>query len=92
MGLIEKIGNAFFQSVTTRTAGFNTIDVGNIKTPTALLLMALMFIGGAPLSAAGGIKVTTFYCNNRYFNTIRKEKTTLYLIEKYQKDTYSCLS
>lgn len=60
MGLIEKIGNAFFQSVTTRTAGFNTIDVGNIKTPTALLLMALMFIGGAPLSAAGGIKVTTF--------------------------------
>ncbi|MEJ7154612.1 potassium transporter TrkG, partial [Staphylococcus ureilyticus] len=50
MGLIEKIGNAFFQSVTTRTAGFNTIDVGNIKTPTALLLMALMFIGGAPLS------------------------------------------
>ena len=55
-----KKGNAFFQSVTTRTAGFNTIDVGNIKTPTALLLMALMFIGGAPLSAAGGIKVTTF--------------------------------
>ena len=46
--------------MTTRTAGFNTIDVGNIKTPTALLLMALMFIGGAPLSAAGGIKVTTF--------------------------------
>ena len=33
--------------------------MGNIKTPTALLLMALMFIG-APLSAAGGIKVTTF--------------------------------
>ena len=56
MGLIEKIGNALFQSVTTRTAGFNSIDMGNIKTPTALLLMALMFIGGAPLSAAGGIK------------------------------------
>lgn len=50
MGLIEKIGNALFQSVTTRTNGFNSIDMGNIKTPTALLLMALMFIGGAPLS------------------------------------------
>ncbi len=75
MGLIEKIGNAFFQSVTTRTAGFNTIDVGNIKTPTALLLMALMFIGGAPLSAAGGIKVTTFVIATiAIFNTIRKEK------------------
>ena len=44
MGLIEKIGNALFQSVTTRTAGFNSIDMGNIKTPTALLLMALMFM------------------------------------------------
>jgi Trk-type K+ transport system membrane component len=33
---------ALFQSVTTRTAGFNSIDMGNIKTPTALLLMALM--------------------------------------------------
>ena len=78
--------------MTTRTAGFNTIDVGNIKTPTALLLMALMFIGGAPLSAAGGIKVTTFVIATiAIFNTIRKEKT-LYLIEKYQKDTYSCLS
>lgn len=79
--------------MTTRTAGFNTIDVGNIKTPTALLLMALMFIGGAPLSAAGGIKVTTFVIATiailiRY----AKKKTTLYLIEKYQKDTYSCLS
>ena len=67
MGLIEKIGNAFFQSVTTRTAGFNTIDVGNIKTPTALLLMALMFIGGAPLSAAGGIKVTTLLLQQSLF-------------------------
>ena len=76
--------------MTTRTAGFNTIDVGNIKTPTALLLMALMFIGGAPLSAAGGIKVTTFVIAQ--FLIRYAKKTTLYLIEKYQKDTYSCLS
>ena len=75
MGLIEKIGNALFQSVTTRTAGFNSIDMSNIKTPTALLLMILMFIGGAPLSAAGGIKVTTFAIFFIYvLNTIRKEK------------------
>ena len=38
MGLIEKIGNALFQSVTTRTAGFNSIDMGNIKTPTAFII------------------------------------------------------
>ena len=60
MTLIEKLGASFFQSVTTRTAGFNSIDIGHIHTSTALLMMGLMFIGGAPLSAAGGIKVTTF--------------------------------
>lgn len=77
MGLIEKIGNAVFQSVTTRTAGFNSVDIGNISTPTSLLFMALMFIGGAPLSAAGGIKVTTFALVFMFvLNNIRKENTT----------------
>lgn len=77
MGLIEKIGNAVFQSVTTRTAGFNSVDIGNISTPTSLLFMAFMFIGGAPLSAAGGIKVTTFALVFMFvLNNIRKENTT----------------
>lgn len=60
MNFIEKFGTSFFQSVTTRTAGFNSVDIGNINNSTALLFMMLMFIGGAPLSAAGGIKITTF--------------------------------
>ncbi|MCU5746511.1 TrkH family potassium uptake protein [Staphylococcus sp. SQ8-PEA] len=60
MSIIEKIGASFFQSVTTRTAGFNTVDIGEIHTASAMAMMLLMFIGGAPLSAAGGIKVTTF--------------------------------
>lgn len=50
---------AFFQSVTTRTAGFNSIDLSNLKTPTYLLMMILMYIGGASGSTAGGIKVNT---------------------------------
>lgn len=50
---------SFFQSVTTRTAGFNTIDIGQLQQPTLLLFIVLMFIGAAPMSAAGGIKVTT---------------------------------
>ena len=75
MGLIEKIGNAFFQSVTTRTAGFNTIDVGNIKTPTALLLMALYVYWRCTIECCRGIKVTTFVVATiAIFNTIRKEK------------------
>jgi len=55
----ERLWAAAFHSVTTRTAGFNTIDVGALSSPTLLLTMLLMFIGGAPGSTAGGIKVTT---------------------------------
>ncbi|HDD2793007.1 TPA: TrkH family potassium uptake protein, partial [Staphylococcus aureus] len=74
MGLVEKIGNSFFQSVTTRTAGFNSIDIASINKSTALMLMLLMFIGGAPLSAAGGIKITTFAVAFIFvLNYIRKE-------------------
>ncbi|MBW4835704.1 MAG: TrkH family potassium uptake protein [Staphylococcaceae bacterium] len=92
MGIIEKIGNALFQSVTTRTAGFNSIDMGNIKTSTALLLMALMFIGGAPLSAAGGIKVTTFAIVFMFvLNAIRKENTVS-LFNREISDKYIKLS
>lgn len=55
----EKLLAAFFQSVTTRTAGFNTISNGDLTVPSKLLTMALMFIGGSPASTAGGIKTVT---------------------------------
>lgn len=51
---------ALFQSVTCRTAGFNTVDIGSMTTISLLVMLILMFIGGAPGSCAGGIKVTTF--------------------------------
>ena len=51
---------SFFQSVTCRTAGFNTVDVSHLKPSTSLLMMFLMFVGGSPGSTAGGIKTTTF--------------------------------
>lgn len=73
-----KIGTSFFQSVTTRTAGFQSVDLGLIHTPTALLMMILMFIGGAPFSAAGGIKVTTLVVFLMFvYNTLRNEDTTV---------------
>ena len=50
---------ALFQSVTTRTAGFNTIDLNLLTVPTLLLFMLLMFIGASPGSAGGGIKTTS---------------------------------
>lgn len=54
-----KINNAWFQSVTVRTAGFNSIDVARISTPTYIIFLLLMFIGGSPGGTAGGIKTST---------------------------------
>jgi len=49
-----------FQSVTARTCGFNTLDIGLLANPTLLLLMVLMFIGASPGSTGGGVKTTSF--------------------------------
>ncbi len=49
---------AFFQGVTPRTAGFNLVDMSQVTPPTLFLNLVLMFIGGAPCSTAGGVKVT----------------------------------
>lgn len=51
---------ALFQSVTPRTAGFNTINLASLSESSSLLTMILMFIGGNSGSTAGGIKITTF--------------------------------
>jgi len=50
----------FFASVQTRTAGFNSVDIGLMHEESWLAMDALMFIGGGPAGTAGGIKVTTF--------------------------------
>jgi potassium uptake TrkH family protein len=55
-----KLLAAFFQGVTPRTAGFNTIDYGSVTQETLFVTDILMFIGGGSASTAGGIKVTTF--------------------------------
>ncbi len=52
--------SAFFQSITTRTAGFNTLDISSMTRSSLIIMMFLMFIGGSPGSCAGGIKTTTF--------------------------------
>jgi trk system potassium uptake protein len=55
-----KFVGSLFGSVTPRTAGFNTVDMGKITQGTILLYLLLMWIGAAPSSTGGGIKVTTF--------------------------------
>jgi trk system potassium uptake protein TrkH len=51
---------SLFQSVSARTAGFNTVDIGRLTDVSLLTLIGLMLIGGSPGSCAGGIKTTTF--------------------------------
>lgn len=51
---------AYFQSVTPRTAGFNTINIGRLTNACYFLMMILMFIGASPGSTGGGIKTSTF--------------------------------
>ena len=60
MNPTERVLTSLFASVTPRTAGFNTIDVGAMTNSSKLLTTILMFIGGSPGSTAGGIKTTTF--------------------------------
>lgn len=59
-GLSRRILASWFQSVTTRTAGFNTIDMSVLSRASILFTVILMFIGASPGSTGGGIKTTTF--------------------------------
>jgi trk system potassium uptake protein TrkH len=56
----ERVLAAWFQSVTPRTAGFNTIDYGRVSSDTLFFTIFLMFVGASPGSTGGGIKTTTF--------------------------------
>lgn len=55
----QRILSSLFQSVTTRTAGFNTVDLTVLQEPSIATMIVLMIIGGSPGSTAGGIKTTT---------------------------------
>jgi len=55
----SKLWASWFQAVTPRTAGFNTLDYAEVHESTALMTMTLMLVGGGSTSTAGGIKVTT---------------------------------
>ena len=60
MSVTGKFATAFMGAVTPRTAGFNNVDMSILHTSTIFLTIVLMWIGAAPMSTGGGIKVTTF--------------------------------
>jgi trk system potassium uptake protein TrkH len=59
MPVMEGFWTSLFQSVTARTAGFNSIDFSSLRVPTLFLMIFLMFIGASPGSAGGGVKTTS---------------------------------
>ncbi len=59
--LLDRIYTALFTSISSRTAGFNTVDIPELNMSTRLVILVLMLIGAAPGSTGGGIKLTTFY-------------------------------
>ncbi|MCA9644779.1 MAG: TrkH family potassium uptake protein, partial [Myxococcales bacterium] len=59
MGYWDRLNAAWFQSVTLRTAGFNSVDLAELRPATLWLMCVYMFIGGSPGGTAGGIKTTT---------------------------------
>ena len=61
LNLGEKIMASVFQAITPRTAGFDTVAQNTLSAPSKYITLPLMFIGGGSGSAAGGIKVTTFF-------------------------------
>ena len=72
MSFLSGLTNAFFQAVTSRTAGFNAVPQANLTEVSLLVTMILMFIGACPGSTGGGVKTTTFgivilLAYNRFF-------------------------
>ena len=83
LGLGRQYLASFFQAVTLRTAGFNSIDFALLRNSTLMFMIGIMFIGGASGSTAGGIKVNTLGALWAYIHSFRRERDEI-LLYKHQ--------
>lgn len=83
MNSIDKIMNSMFQSITLRTAGFNTIDFTQVNDITKMFSIVLMFIGAAPGSTGGGLKVTAFAVLIMTVVSVIKGEEDTYILGRY---------
>ncbi|WP_019509003.1 TrkH family potassium uptake protein [Pleurocapsa sp. PCC 7319] len=84
----DKFLAAWFQSMTTRTAGFNSIDLGKMTTAGLFITMGFMFIGASPSGTGGGIKTTTFRILYNSTKSVLQGKNDVVL---YQREVPSTL-
>lgn len=81
-GFSDQLLLAWFQSVTPRTAGFNTIDIGKMSDAGLFITIALMFIGASPGGTGGGIKTTTLRVLTSCTKAILQGKEEVWLYER----------
>jgi Trk-type K+ transport system membrane component len=93
-GIGEGLLTSAFQSITTRTAGFNTVSIGDLQPATLIVIMILMVIGGSPVSTSGGIKTLTFGILLLSLRTmiLQKEKVEAFGRTLPQKALFTALS
>ena len=84
----EKFIAAWFHSMSTRTAGFNTIDLSQMTTAGLFITMGFMFIGASPSGTGGGIKTTTFRIMYNSTKSVLRGKNQVIL---YQREVPSTL-
>jgi len=83
-----RLAMSFFQSVTPRTAGFNSFSMAALSTPSIMIMIFLMWIGASPVSTGGGIKTSTFAL--AILNAVRIAKGKNHIeIHKYEIHEYS---
>lgn len=82
MNLPTQLMTAWFQAVTPRTAGFNTINIGKMTATALFITIALMFIGGSPGGTAGGIKTTTLRVLTGCTRAILQSKEEVLMYER----------
>ncbi|MBN1970827.1 MAG: potassium transporter TrkH [Candidatus Delongbacteria bacterium] len=77
LSFLDKLHNGWFQSVTLRTAGFNSVDLTHVSSNSYIIMLILMFIGGSPGGTAGGVKTTVVGVIILIFWTIIMNKNDL---------------
>ncbi len=94
LSLSNKFLASFFQAVTPRTAGFNTIPIGELKDATLFFMIILMFIGASPGSTGGGVKTSTIgtLMVVVYNMAAKKEDIEIFKRRLKQKDIYKALT
>lgn len=78
----DKFLASFFQSVSTRTAGYNTVDISILQNSTYLWMILLMFIGASPVSTGGGFKTTAFFVMVVLIYNLFRQSSGTYLFKQ----------